>query len=362
MTPLHHKCPTMTADPTSLDSSGCELRRSAPSRRCTLLPTVRLFAFALATLILIIRQGVDAFPIVMQIDEDTTRCIRIIIPEGDDGHLIFVPLPNEDELEHDTEDVLEMYYIEQVYASAKKSKEINKVPSKLPDETPPTNVAQVVSKFLQNSGSDKDSKLVITVTNDDGTSDAASGKFTGSSSGSVSDYFPNPENVFFVDHMSTQYFESTVLNHIAKRAEKLYRKKYAGNSDKLSPEEMAQALSIFKVCFRNGHKEAQIQVVFEVVLGSEDFEEEFNPLPGAFDKQQHLTPLEKSLDTSIQTANTILREMKYMEKRERRMKQTADSINSRMRYFSYLSIGILLLVTYLQVTYLKRYFHKKKLM
>jgi hypothetical protein len=51
-----------------------------------------------------------------------------------------------------------------------------------------------------------------------------------------------------------------------------------------------------------------------------------------------------------------------MEKREARMRVTADSINSRVRWFGYLSVAVLLVVTYLQVTYLKQYFHKKKLM
>ena len=38
------------------------------------------------------------------------------------------------------------------------------------------------------------------------------------------------------------------------------------------------------------------------------------------------------------------------------------SINARVRYFSYVSVAVLLVVTYIQVTYLKRYFRKKKLL
>ena len=86
------------------------------------------------------------------------------------------------------------------------------------------------------------------------------------------------------------------------------------------------------------------------------------PESSTFEKKQHLTPLEEALDKSINAANTVIREMKYMEKREARMRVTADSINSRVQYFSYLSVAVLLGVTYVQVTYLKRYFHKKKLM
>ena len=78
--------------------------------------------------------------------------------------------------------------------------------------------------------------------------------------------------------------------------------------------------------------------------------------------EEHLTPLEESLEKSIMAARNVLKEMDYMESREKRMRVTSDSINTRVQWFSYLSIGILLVVTYGQVTYLRRYFHKKKLM
>jgi len=44
------------------------------------------------------------------------------------------------------------------------------------------------------------------------------------------------------------------------------------------------------------------------------------------------------------------------------MRKTSESINFRVRFFSYVSVIILGVVTYLQVTYLKRYFRKKKLL
>jgi heme exporter protein D len=76
----------------------------------------------------------------------------------------------------------------------------------------------------------------------------------------------------------------------------------------------------------------------------------------------HLTPLVAQLSQSITAANVVLREMESMQRREGRMRDTADSINARVRYFSYISVTVLLVVTYIQVTYLKRYFHKKKLL
>lgn len=75
-----------------------------------------------------------------------------------------------------------------------------------------------------------------------------------------------------------------------------------------------------------------------------------------------MDPLETSLDEIITKAEDILEEFKYMERRERRMRKTADSTNTRVRYFSYLSILVLLGVTLIQVLYLQSYFRKKKLM
>ncbi len=79
-------------------------------------------------------------------------------------------------------------------------------------------------------------------------------------------------------------------------------------------------------------------------------------------KKDHLTPLEKAFEESANLAKTVIDEMHYMEKREQRMKKTADGTNSRVRYFSYISIAILLGVTYIQITYLKGYFRKKKVL
>jgi hypothetical protein len=124
----------------------------------------------------------------------------------------------------------------------------------------------------------------------------------------------------------------------------------------------------YGVCLQNGSDNTPVTVVFDAVLLSEDVSGGWKKKKGKgkkggdFEKDKHLTPLEMSLDRSLSAAHTVMREMKYMELREARMRQTADSINTRVRWFSYLSVGVLLTVTYVQVTYLKRYFHKKKLM
>ena len=79
-------------------------------------------------------------------------------------------------------------------------------------------------------------------------------------------------------------------------------------------------------------------------------------------KKDHLSPLEQKFDESIVLAKSVINEMFYMERREKRMKHTTDGTNARIRYFSYISICILGGVTWMQITYLKGYFKKKKVL
>lgn len=116
----------------------------------------------------------------------------------------------------------------------------------------------------------------------------------------------------------------------------------------------------YSVCFENKNSNQRVKVMFDVVLMSDEGQED--ELQNKIIKKEHLTPLEMNFQQGIKAANTILNEMKYMEKREARMRHTAESTNAKIRLFSYVSVIVLLGVTWLQRTYLKSYFKKKKLM
>lgn len=114
----------------------------------------------------------------------------------------------------------------------------------------------------------------------------------------------------------------------------------------------------FELCF-NVRGKNDVKILFDTVQVSE-YLEKLNKRHVL--KKEHLTPLEEAFDEGIALAKSVLDEMHYMEKREIRMKQTTDGTNARIRYFSYLSIVILLAVTYVQISYLKNYFKKKKVL
>mmetsp|Transcript_13444 Transcript_13444/g.39302 ORF Transcript_13444/g.39302 Transcript_13444/m.39302 type:complete len:223 (+) Transcript_13444:256-924(+) len=134
-------------------------------------------------------------------------------------------------------------------------------------------------------------------------------------------------------------------------------------SSKRSGHGWDQPLGGYSICFENS-SDNEVRILMDVVLVSDKGEDADlrNKKKKKLLSKEHLTPLEKNFQESITAAHQILHEMHYLENRERRMKHTADSINGRIRYFSYISVAVLLGVTWMQVTYLRSYFKKKKLL
>jgi p24 family protein delta-1 len=237
--------------------------------------------------------------------------------------IIVVVIPSEDEIGANSE--LESWHVDQVYKMTTLKNDRGVFPRQFADE-PPADVAKAVSDFLQNSKGEQPN-VQITVT---GTP--------------ISD----PETY---DHKyATKYFSPTVINYVAHSSNQK-RHKHRLEEDNLEG---------YGVCLSNLGDRKQMQVIYDMILLSDGEEDEVQR--HRLEKEEHLTPLENTLEASINAANGVLREMQYMEKREHRMRKTAESINARVRWFSYFSVTVLLGVTFIQVTYLKKYFKKKKLM
>ena len=242
------------------------------------------------------------------------------------AHLIALVLPSDDELGDD--ETIETWFVDQVFLMTKAKNEHKVIPHDVPNE-PVDAVASKMSAFLQEHGGDHtDLQIQITGTP---VSDRTNNQYT----------------------LKTKYFIPIVVNYVGSTTDArldLHRAANHGGN-----------LEGYGICMTNENNERRVQVIFDILLISEEVMDD-DATANRFTKDQHLTPLEVSLDQSINAANSVLREMKYMEQREARMRKTAENINTRVRWFSYLSVTVLLSVTYIQVTYLKRYFHKKKLM
>lgn len=277
---------------------------------------------------------VKGYPMLMEILEDDERCLRLNIPEDDDAHMVFLVLPStsyhgEDD---DTETpkwgknygTLESHFLSQMQEITKRRTTNSGLLRKFPVK-PPGNVQSTMDDFLRTFDGSLKTPCKITLTNPKST---------------------NSRN------MDTYWFTPLVINHV-RRAIRTQKK-----------DRESSPLEGYMACFHNEDEDNPIHVVVDSVMVSEGPEyddDEYNGEDPTF-QGHHLTPLATQLGESIMAAKTVINEMRFMEKRETRMRLTADSINARVRNFSYISIGILLIVTYLQVTYLKRYFRKKKLL
>jgi p24 family protein delta-1 len=327
---------------------------------------------------------VTAYPVIFQVDEGSERCFRFNIPQNEEyvryfffgpknerqwnrhmatlslysilslytcfcvaptlvctsfgmsiyrAHMVAVVIPNEDEVDND--ETLETWYVDQVFGLTKqRTPDHHTLQKELPNaHDMPGDVAQKMSAYLREHGGD-DSHLLVQIT-----ATPAS----------------DPKN--YHHKFVTKYFQPTVLNYVGATSDV--------NAGRYQKPDDNENLEGYGICLTNTHHSRHVQVIFDLVLTSDEILDDDvagQKDKGRFTKEKHLTPLEQSLDQSINAANVVLREMNYMEKREARMRKTAESINSRVRWFSYLSVSVLLSVTYIQVTYLKRYFHKKKLM
>lgn len=269
---------------------------------------------------------VEAYPLIAQVTEGTEKCFNFNIPEDDDAHMVFMALPMGEETADIAEGKLEGWLVQEVYQLTQ-AKAGGNLPMELLNH-PPDNVKAQMEKYITKKG-DNNSKMKLVISLD--------AKHPASRT------------------LPIKYFSPTVINQVRESARKLL------GASQLEEGEEADDLSGYEVCFDNTeNEEDQVQIIMDIVFLAEESEDDRNE-PN-FVKEKHLSPLEESLDQSIKAANTVLREMKYMTDREERMRVTADSINQRVQYFSVFSVVILLVVTYIQVTYLKRYFKKKKLM
>lgn len=268
---------------------------------------------------------VQSYPLIAQVAESSERCFKFNIPEDDDAHMVFLALPLGEETNDATEGTLEGWLVQEVYEMTTKRKDDASLPTSLLNQAP-EEVKAKMDAYIHKRG-DNVSKLKVVIAQDSN----------------------NPSS----RELPVKYFAPTVINNVRASHKQI-------SSEDAEEEKEATTLSGFGVCLDNkGNQDDQVQVVMDIVMVNAEPEQDSQP---GFNKDKHLSPLEESLDKSIRAANTVLREMKYMTDREERMRVTADSINQRVQYFSILSVVILLGVTYVQVTYLKRYFKKKKLM
>jgi hypothetical protein len=255
------------------------------------------------------------------------QCINLNIPDGDDAHMVFLPLPSEGsptaEWIKKYEEV-EQYFIAQVIQLTK-SRVHTTLPRKFPSD-PPQNIRTIMDELITEW-------------------------YNGETNAHVQIKITNPHTLSST-LMETRWFEPIVVNNLRRTLKQQQKEKHEHTP-----------LEGYEICFISKNDDVTTLMMVDHVLTSEDpYGESEDSEASMLFKGEHLTPLQDQLDESIRAATSVIRELNVMERREQRMRKTADSINWRVRNFSYLSIAVLILVTFFQVTYLKRYFRKKKLL
>mmetsp|Transcript_25278 Transcript_25278/g.30573 ORF Transcript_25278/g.30573 Transcript_25278/m.30573 type:complete len:286 (-) Transcript_25278:225-1082(-) len=250
------------------------------------------------------------YPIISDINpgyED--KCFTYTIPEHDDVHLVFLAIPSLESNE------IEAHYVDAIHSLSKDGGEnmLGELPS-LPDH-------------LEKEISDKDGKtgLVALVSN-------------------IRDEKGRRDRPHFL-----HYHVPLIMRHVTR---------HVNRKDRVS-----LALDGMMICFEGMKMEQEVTVIFDVVLVSDDSHDKVNEkLEKKISQKEELTPVQDNLRLSIRAASRVLAEMGTVSQREYLMRQGADKRNRGVTFFSYLSIGILLATAWLQITYLKSYFRKKKLM
>ncbi|RID58273.1 hypothetical protein BRARA_F01579 [Brassica rapa] len=78
-------------------------------------------------------------------------------------------------------------------------------------------------------------------------------------------------------------------------------------------------------------------------------------------KKEKIEGVELQLRRLDGLVQSICENINYIKDREAEMREVSETTNSRVAWFSTMSLGVCLCVAGSQIWYLKRYFHKKKL-
>jgi len=116
---------------------------------------------------------------------------------------------------------------------------------------------------------------------------------------------------------------------------------------------------VYEICFTSKVPTSQHAFPQEVYLSTKHGVEAKNY--EGLDEAAKLKPLEVELKRLEDLSESIVKDFGYMKQREEEMRDTNESTNSRVLYFSIFSMLCLLGLATWQVLYLRQYFKQKKL-
>jgi len=117
----------------------------------------------------------------------------------------------------------------------------------------------------------------------------------------------------------------------------------------------AEVDGVYKFCFQNPSPDRDLNIHFELVYGSR--EEEIVP---NYLKEEHLTTTERMVLELSESLYTIQKEQLYLKSRERLHRDTVESTNSRVKWYTVLELFVLVVMSAWQVYALRNFFEVKR--
>ena len=127
------------------------------------------------------------------------------------------------------------------------------------------------------------------------------------------------------------------------------------NDSKFDYNLQAKAAGNYQLCITNGHK-VNVTVNFQIESGVNAIDYE------NIVQKQHLKPIELQAQKIVDMIEQIRTELGNLVVGEERLKETNSKIKFRVVVLGFISVAVMAVTTFLQVTYLKKFFRNKKIM
>jgi len=253
----------------------------------------------------------DAYPLVVELPSKEETCFRFTLPDDDDAHMLFAALPEK------ADEKVEVWLVTEMQkATDNDSHGLSRLPP------PPTDIQTIIDDSMKDLPGKSDVFFKIQLAG-------------GSKRVVANDMIP--------------FFTHVPFQHVAGGLDGQGQRK---------DKDWDPDMGTYNVCFQNFYQH-DVRGIFEIVMLSAI--EEKHRRKKMLNKE-HFAPLEQIYQQSLEIGETIMDEMIHMEAREHLMQRKSDTTGTKVRIFSVFSICVLIGVTWLQITYLKIYFRKKKVL
>jgi len=256
----------------------------------------------------------NAYPLVLELPAHEETCLRFTLPDDDDAHMVFSALP------HDVADKVEDFMVNSLSHLSNENSHV--LLHNLPK--PPPDIQHLMDEELAHRQRGQNHDIILNVQLAGGTKRIVK-----------NDVIP--------------YFKTISYENVAGGLDQDRK----GKDERWDPNS-----GTYNVCFQNRDHD-DLLVIYEFILMSsqEEKRRRKNSL-----KKSHFEPLEEVYEESLALGQSILDEMINIQARDALMQHKSDMTSTKVRLMSLVSIGVLVVVTYIQVTYLKSYFRKKKVL